>query len=162
MDALFFIAHVFLFQSTPLREGRLRKLVIDDNRGVVSIHAPARGATATFACIYFACAPFQSTPLREGRRCGGELLGCRSEFQSTPLREGRHNKYLHLVGNICVSIHAPARGATHVVVRHHGEYPVSIHAPARGATTTSSAPMRARSRFNPRPCARGDDGGVSP
>ena len=38
-----------------------------------------------------------------------------------------------------VSIHAPARGATHAVavIKHKAE--VSIHAPARGATQTSIA-----------------------
>src|SRR5208283_3803707 len=34
------------------------------------------------------------------------------EFRSTPLREGRHPKLESALGRFCVSIHAPARGAT--------------------------------------------------
>jgi len=33
------------FQSTPLREGRLKNQYIADRMQLVSIHAPARGAT---------------------------------------------------------------------------------------------------------------------
>ena len=77
-----------------------------------------------------------------------------------------------------VSIHAPARGATHVVGLDLAIQHVSIHAPARGATWPigpnwerrvwfQSTPLRegrrtpgrarcSTRRFNPRPCARGD------
>ncbi len=55
-----------LFQSTPLREGRLFERGRGELVVPVSIHAPARGATA-FPEIQFYCYTFQSTPLREGR-----------------------------------------------------------------------------------------------
>ena len=39
-----------------------------------------------------------------------------------------------MVHDDCVSIHAPARGATHAAAGGHHRPQVSIHAPARGAT----------------------------
>jgi len=64
----------------------LESLVIDR---VVSIHAPARGATSIVAsCVV------------------------RNQFQSTPLREGRLELRHRIVKRWRVSIHAPARGAT--------------------------------------------------
>ena len=101
---------VIEFRSTPLREGRRRASPIamvficfdprpcargDDEvegpcRGfMVSIHAPARGATTG----------------------GASLMGV-IEFRSTPLREGRRGQPGGQPGHAAVSIHAPARGAT--------------------------------------------------
>jgi len=121
---------------------------------------------------------FQSTPLREGRRGGLLIPGRRYVFQSTPLREGRLLKYGNDSGWKIVSIHAPARGATHPSCLWARNTCVSIHAPARGATWESDgvfqqvhvsihAPARGATMihplmymyvlsFNPRPCARGD------
>ena len=59
-------------------------------------------------------------------------------FQSTPLCEGRQLQLKELDLSEQVSIHAPVRGAT---VRHNQD-------PGQGL------------RFNPRPCARGDNGGI--
>jgi len=59
-------ASCVLFQSTPLREGRLK---------------------AHYASLYQSM--FQSTPLREGRRNQVYDIGKMELFQSTPLREGR-------------------------------------------------------------------------
>ncbi len=99
-------------------------------------------------------------------------------FQSTPLREGRHAAIDQRRGRVDVSIHAPARGATSTVnglphcvgfqstplregrpsvLSALGDaFGVSIHAPARGATTLRRARHPSSTRFNPRPCARGD------
>ena len=123
---------------------------------------------------------FQSTPLREGRLWDCATGAVDLEFQSTPLREGRRNRASNLRQSVTsfnprpcargdrgrpadlaaspVSIHAPARGATHerrIVFcrtilfqstplregrrreRERAPSPqlVSIHAPARGATS---------------------------
>jgi len=121
----------------------------------VSIHAPARGATAHLYHL-FGSEAFQSTPLREGRHLkkaqkrqmknvsihaparGATTSSLISmsymKFQSTPLREGRH-----LVKN----------DVNNVIV-------VSIHAPARGATVFPTPNPLPYTSFNPRPCARGD------
>ena len=56
-------------------------------------------------------------------------------FQSTRPRGARHQPIVvDAEGVIIVSIHAPARGATHNALRRRDEANVSIHAPARGAT----------------------------
>ena len=49
-----------------------------------------------------------------------------------------------------VSIHAPTRGATHTVARHRAKFSVSIHAPTRGATCPTRLLSSATASFNPR------------
>jgi len=143
-----------MFQSTPLREGRL-----------------------CFNKILDIFVKFQSTPLREGRPNADGTPVINKKFQSTPLHEGRRAIGYCVLCLFLVSIHAPARGATHLYTWTLSPCPVSIHAPARGATNSTihiqlenmfqSTPLREgrrmresrRSRhrsFNPRPCARGD------
>ena len=100
---------------------------------VVSIHAPARGATSGVHQIPVS-SMFRSTPLREGRLCAG--------MDRTFTKE--------------VSIHAPARGATVLRRLQRPFLWVSIHAPARGATSKATRPSRPPCCFDPRPCARGD------
>ena len=78
-----FVGH--LFQSTPLREGRLR------------------GDTKDFEK-----AMFQSTPLREGRHNATLAFEPIGVFQSTPLREGRLGTAAFAAATSVVSIHAPA------------------------------------------------------
>ena len=56
------------------------------------------------------------------------------QFQFTPLREGRQLCFQPICRDFFVSIHAPARGATGVMLETVLTYLVSIHAPARGAT----------------------------
>ena len=99
-----------LFQFTPLREGRRvsrgvlahfhfyfnsRPSARGDPRlygagciGVISIHAPPRGATLS-----------------------GHINTARTLFQFTPLREGRPDERCNS-GKHGISIHAPPRGAT--------------------------------------------------
>ncbi len=50
----------------------------------------------------------------------------------------------------CISIHAPARGATHKVFEYANDSIISIHAPARGATYCRGSGICASSNFNPR------------
>ena len=77
---------------------------------------------------------FQSTPPRGGRRGAFWTRERCERFQSTPPRGGRRAAASADRGGQCVSIHAPAWGATGFDfhgLRHHD---VSIHAPAWGAT----------------------------
>ena len=76
------------FQFTPLREGLHATSDFVNVYNVISIHAPARGAS-----------------VRSVQSGNG------AEFQFTPLREGLPavNK---CIGSIPISIHAPARGAS--------------------------------------------------
>ena len=169
------------FRSTPPREGRRRTLDVmsrhhagfdprprargDCRRSAmpsallnVSIHAPARGATAS--------AP--STRLPE------------SCFDPRPRARGDATSMTAEAARDGVSIHAPARGATPSCAqtrmaamfrstplregrpaardRCSRAVHVSIHAPARGATARRARSRAARDGFDPRPRARGDRG----
>ena len=84
----------------------------------VSIHAPARDATAS------------SSPTRWSIR-----------FQSTRPRGARRVNWLMRCDAQFVSIHAPARGATESLHAHRQAAFVSIHAPARGATRPTETPL---------------------
>ena len=57
---------------------------------------------------------------------------------------------------VCISIHAPPRGATGAMMKSMGIADISIHAPPRGATQARTAASTI-AYFNSRPSARGDD-----
>ena len=141
---------------------------------LISIHAPARGATLPGQQVVPAVLVFQFTPLREGRRVSGGALYSLFLFQFTPLREGRPMQFTarratptHFNSRPCergdrpclpvsrpaeISIHAPARGATRPSYSEvkFSEY-ISIHAPARGATgnTTETVSTITEFQFTP-------------
>ena len=78
---------------------------------VISIHAPARGATL-WGFLKLVLSSFQSTPPRGGRQDDRMSGNPNQIFQSTPPRGGRPQ---HVAGRCNIqniSIHAPARGAT--------------------------------------------------
>jgi len=146
-------------------------------RKLISIHAPARGATLFRGlCIRFASI-FQSTPLREGRPHPNIWLSVRIIFQSTPLREGRPKQRIICQKILVISIHAPARGATTTWPLNFGGATFQSTPLREGRLTIAtggphievfqSTPLREGRRryprsilqalyFNPRPCARGD------
>ena len=121
----------------------------------VSIHAPAKGATA-YSWIIFRRQPlFQSTLPRRERHSWKRSPGVLFRFQSTLPRRERLGGSLHVLAagsfnprsregsdqslrrwiNLSrVSIHAPAKGATQRHLMPHHRQSVSIHAPAKGAT----------------------------
>ena len=120
------------FQSTPPRGGRLLYSSGDPDLWVISIHAPARGATTPTSGNDWS-RRFQSTPPRGGRldvlaswkaeidfnprpREGGDMMAARhgrhfSNFNPRP-REGGDAETLPISSTGAISIHAPARGAT--------------------------------------------------
>ena len=66
-----------------------------------------------------------------------------------PARGATHGAHcLHVRRRI--SIHAPARGATDGICRRDGNIRISIHAPARGATFGLSSCLSLHADFNPR------------
>ena len=90
------------------------------NRSMVSIHAPARGATAQQRSLSASADEFQSTlPRGERRDEPVDWLAVRVVFQSTLPRGERLIELRHCLPHDHVSIHAPARGATpmHMQVR---------------------------------------------
>ena len=96
---------------------------------LVSIHAPARGATRKEFWSGRGKV-FQSTHPHGVRRLHGEISRISGLFQSTHPHGVRHALRSTLRATGSVSIHAPARGAGVT----YFPYVVSIHAPARGAT----------------------------
>ena len=124
---------------------------------MVSIHAPARGATYTSTEHYapIACFNprtrtgcdygtilqqretrlFQSTHPHGVRHPFLRLLILVLRFQSTHPHGVRLWNYPATTRDETVSIHAPARGATPVSTAAYTRIKVSIHAPARGATS---------------------------
>ena len=174
-----------MFQSTPPHGERrafgLRALA---QMSVVSIHAPARGATSQVrqAVTDVRFIPRPRTGSDPGARAGAVI---RYLFQSTPPHGERLVVPLIILQSRAswVSIHAPARGATRctgfrILQGHQGFNPrprtgsdhglscsmrviqssVSIHAPARGATCSLSHAVAACLwGFNPRPRTGSDE-----
>ena len=103
------------------------------SKEIVSIHAPARGATIRFSWIMLVLKMFQFTLPRGERRHWADNRDAKLGFNSRS-REGSDRPRLQHSDANRVSIHAPARGATHLELFLGGAWEVSIHAPARGAT----------------------------
>ena len=131
--------------------------------GGVSIHAPARGATAR---------PSSSRPWRRSfdprSRAGSDLtattwVGRACAFRSTLPRGERPGGDGVSRAGLGVSIHAPARGATRRqrAPRPHARRTVSIHAPARGATPASRYAPGRDAGFDPRSRAGSDAGSAA-
>ena len=105
--------------------------------GMVSIHAPARGATTERTTPMNDIDVFQSTRPHGARRTTVPRPGRRSMFQSTRPHGARRSVRQARSAHWSVSIHAPARGATSLPRSILAQRLVSIHAPARGATVTN-------------------------
>ena len=103
------------------------------HRSAVSIHAPAWGATRNKRGGVSMEIGFNPRP-----RMGGDLC----------------DQVLHPTDR--VSIHAPAWGATNLTGAEGSPFPVSIHAPAWGATYAGTIRLRKEICFNPRPRMGGD------
>ena len=143
-----------LFQFTPLREGRHDALQQVEASGVISIHAPPRGATlstmekALEAFISIHAPPRGATPprARKYHRCN---------FNSRPSARGdvlRHGTSLPLR----ISIHAPPRGATRARFQYSVSYGLFQFTPLREGRPSFRACARLDLNFNSRPSARGD------
>ena len=122
---------------------------------IVSIHAPARGATLERERLAI-MKEFQSTHPHGVRHATLVQINAAQMFQSTHPHGVRQKRHLSTLPNRCfnprtrtgcdengwffdkesvqVSIHAPARGATFSAIIAAECLSVSIHAPARGAT----------------------------
>ena len=117
---------------------------------VVSIHAPAWGATNAFAFRAYNYIVFQSTHPRGVRLSNEAFKATDIGFQSTHPRGVRRGHADACRTHYIVSIHAPAWGATSDVPAPNMQALVSIHAPAWGATPRNEAAFPAAPCFNPR------------
>ncbi len=130
-----------LFQSTHPRGVRLLTPFLR-LLWLVSIHAPARGATSPIADTSYPTM-FQSTHPRGVRH--PIIRSSRAAISFNPrTREGCDRSSISSRHNARVSIHAPARGATLLEQLDDFLAVVSIHAPARGATQGAKKHLRAR------------------
>ena len=117
----------------------------------ISIHAPARGATQISVSLYIIYIHFNPRS-REGSDSVSPIRR-RATFDNFNPRS-REGSDLPLLERIKamknISIHAPARGATDSPKLSDREYDISIHAPARGATLTNLFASFLAIYFNPR------------
>ena len=134
--------------------------VINMSYYLISIHAPARGATVfrvssvAFNPIFQSTLPRGERPLEfmQGRATGRISIHAPARG-ATICRQGselRKRISIHapargatlfqggVVHNFDISIHAPARGATTFGSHVSFKFGISIHAPARGATSILS------------------------
>ncbi len=120
----------YAFQSTRPRGARLTTTATTSAVNYVSIHAPARGATAKHGCTI---AVDQSTVSIHAPARG-----------ATRIRASR------AIGSMqCFNPRARA-GRDGNALRHGHDHDVSIHAPARGATDAANATIAGTRCFNPR------------
>ena len=115
----------------------------------VSIHAPAWGATSKQKKEH-PRKKFQSTLPHGERLISGRTTKLSPEFQSTLPHGERHGKAQRDSQQKRVSIHAPAWGATWQLNSISLTIEVSIHAPAWGATISPKYIPKVYRRFNPR------------
>ena len=167
---------VALFQFTPLREGRLgatsggSKFSINFNSrpsargdaellgrhyiGIISIHAPPRGATGGIPTA-LVTDKFQFTPLREGRRPQIISVEADKTFQFTPLREGRLSD--EPAGNVRLLFQfTPLREGRRGDVVGAKTATTFQFTPLREGRQFSITCLLACGYFNSRPSARGD------
>ena len=100
---------------------------------LISIHAPAKGATILRITFSFPSIISIHAPAK-GATSPSILNAISFVFQSTLPRRERQMRTFLLLFLSSISIHAPAKGATqrrNVVDCH---FLISIHAPAKGAT----------------------------
>ena len=145
-----------LFQSTHPRGVRPAWCVWQDRIDLISIHAPAWGATYLFA------APLLSPDNFNPRtRVGCDLVSDNALYNikisiHAPAW-GATGKGTARWASEIISIHAPAWGATYSERTCRRRHRISIHAPAWGATPTGSVRSLCKAYFNPRTRVGCDD-----
>ena len=121
-----------LFQFTPLREGRLTATKVHMRPVSQFQFTPLREGRRT--------APkrqrnglvnFNSRPCERGDRRWSNWRKSASLFQFTPLREGRPRWGCGRCRHFCISIHAPARGATNAPTPTQPNEPLFQFTPLR-------------------------------
>ena len=140
MDVPFIIIYRFYFNPRS-REGSDKFYRKTAKLKIISIHAPARGATLMINENALSLI-FQSTLPRGERRSAWHTFNAVGNFNPRS-REGSDSTFLKMRTLVLISIHAPARGATTTNIHSTTAFNISIHAPARGATGSLTAPQKA-------------------
>ena len=125
---------LLVFQSTLPRRERLIWRGRNKGSNLISIHAPAKGATPSPSQEYPQEIISIHAPAKGATVEGNCYLLIVGRFQSTLPRRERHNKQHPDKRITSISIHAPAKGATQMAAGQLIGYEISIHAPAKGAT----------------------------
>ena len=170
----------FLFQFTPLREGRRWLYTQPSFSRHFNSRPSARGDQNRRNGLY-AADYFNSRPSARGdffcgenrlrtmgisihappRGATGNLSGliAPSSFQFTPLREGRPLRFSFPHATRVFQF-TPLREGRRLVKQGKSVDLISIHAPPRGATQVAETRAKVRQNFNSRPSARGDKGAI--
>ena len=167
----------FVFQFTPLREGRQEIAEKQDMSAGISIHAPPRGATERNEIKMLLSKHFNSRPSARGDMRRRRSSASVPYFNSRPSARGDQIQKAFRDKHTLISIHAPPRGATRA--ESHGRDDILFQftplregrrcrreagiasnlfqfTPLReGRREARSSPVQA-SHFNSRPSARGD------
>jgi len=145
------------FNPRPREGSDAPTAMVRAESSMISIHAPAKGATTCWLLAPGVHTNFNPRPREGSDPDGFPLRDIIGGFQSTPPRRERHFTPAASVMRAPISIHAPAKGATHLIAlgaaRHRGFQStpprrerlsgiltdfalmdISIHAPAKGAT----------------------------
>ena len=140
-----------IFQSTHPRRVRLSRKAPVCSSGFISIHAPAKGATCPIVVIYKKSTYFNPRT-REGCDVYVDDIQVQDLDFNPRTREGCDKWHsIFGVNCRCISIHAPAKGAT--TISHFFfllVVGISIHAPAKGATNCKQVETLEQFYFNPR------------
>ena len=100
---------------------------------MISIHAPAKGATGHNREMVLPI-KFQSTLPRRERLFRGVYMGEYKNISIHAPAKGATRAFANIKVRTLISIHAPAKGATFFKYVIFRPYNISIHAPAKGAT----------------------------
>ena len=106
-----YYSQIYLFQFTPLREGRRHRAGGRDNRAQFQF-TPLREGRLTEIPQLKWINYFNSRPSARGDVVRVIVLHRGFLFQFTPLREGRPDQLTSTISRPAISIHAPPRGAT--------------------------------------------------
>ena len=127
-------------------------MAVDGVRGcVVSIHAPARGATSAGVSAAAAARCFNPRPRAGGDRAGQPACRCSRGFNPRPRAGGDLRRRGRGVPPGCFNPRPRAGGDRACERGPCRGVRVSIHAPARGATCASVSTTACRSRFQSTP-----------
>ena len=150
------------FNSRPCERGFDPVSMLMADVLIISIHAPARGASKqsqllkpegthfnsrpcergfdNMASLYEPVKHFNSRPCERGFDISFSTKQAAYNFNSRPCERGFRRKH-NIFRKNTISIHAPARGASFIKISFFVLRPnISIHAPARGASSTKICP----------------------